>query len=120
MKFFTVIVSIFALAFASLVAAELDARAYVTVTTLETITSCAPTVTQCVKTKTSVFTPPAVTSSIFYHNSSTTLTSSYPHHNATNTTTPPIHTFTGAANAVRGSAVVPVVAGVVGVLAFAL
>ncbi|KAJ8098764.1 hypothetical protein POJ06DRAFT_239635 [Lipomyces tetrasporus] len=115
MKFFSVISTILVLVLASLVAAAVEERAYVTVTTIDTIISCAPEVTQCHHTSTSVYTPPVVTSTPIYTNSSS-FSTMMP--NATNSTTAPIATFTGAASSVSGS-VVAVALGIVGVLALA-
>ncbi|KAK9322746.1 hypothetical protein V1517DRAFT_322326 [Lipomyces orientalis] len=115
MKFFSVISTIVVLVLASLVAAAVEERAYVTITTLATITSCAPEVTQCHHTTTSVYTPPVVTSTPIYTNSST-FSTMMP--NATNSTTAPIATFTGAASSVSGS-VAAVVLAMIGVLALA-
>lgn len=47
MKYAAALFTIVVVAFAALVSAALDERAYVTVTTLETITSCGPSVTNC-------------------------------------------------------------------------
>ncbi|KAK9356668.1 hypothetical protein V1523DRAFT_401008 [Lipomyces doorenjongii] len=116
MKFFSVISAILVLALASFVAAAVEERAYVTVTTIDTVISCAPEITQCHHTTlTSVYTPPVVTSAPIYTNSSS-FTTKFP--NATNSTTAPVATFTGAASSVSGS-VLAVALGIVGVFALA-
>ncbi|KAK9464757.1 hypothetical protein V1512DRAFT_267625 [Lipomyces arxii] len=114
MKFFSVISAIFVLALASLVAAAVEKRAEVTVTTLETIISCAPEITQCHPSKTSVYKPPVVTSSAVYLNTSSWATV-YPN----KTSTASIATFTGAANAISGPTYA-VAAAVAGIFAFVL
>ncbi|KAK9448922.1 uncharacterized protein V1518DRAFT_416691 [Limtongia smithiae] len=106
MKFFAAIYAVVLLALATFVAAHLDERAYVTVTTIETITSCSSEYTQCTKTSTSVM---ALTTSTPVYTNATTTT-------IANSTSPAVATFTGAAANVKGS-VFAAAAGVAGVLA---
>ncbi|KAK9470260.1 uncharacterized protein V1510DRAFT_423574 [Dipodascopsis tothii] len=102
MRFFVATLLIVLLA--AFVSAEVDKRAVTTVTTLETITSCHSTVTNC----------PA--RSTYYAN-----TTSTPYYaNATNTTTPPIATATAGASSIQGSFVASALVGVVGILFFAM
>ncbi|KAK9456605.1 hypothetical protein V1511DRAFT_494792 [Dipodascopsis uninucleata] len=94
-------------------AVALEQRDYVTVTTLETITSCSTEVTQCHHHTTS---SAAVTSSTPIYYSNTTV----PSYNATNTTTPPVATFTGGAYSLQGSVAGVAAAGIVGAIVLAL
>ncbi|KAK9379450.1 uncharacterized protein V2V93DRAFT_381924 [Kockiozyma suomiensis] len=98
MKYAAALFTIVVVAFAALVSAALDERAYVTVTTLETITSCGPSVTNC----------PAKSTSVPYSNNTIP---------TVNTSTPAVSTFTGGANQQTGVAAAAM-AGVLGLVAY--
>ncbi|KAK7207731.1 hypothetical protein BZA70DRAFT_272079 [Myxozyma melibiosi] len=101
MKFAAALFTIVVLAFAAIVSAALDERAYVTVTTLETITSCGPTVTNCPASSTA-------SSAIPYSNTSIAVV---------NSSTPAVSTFTGGANQQTGVAAAAM-AGFLGLVAY--
>ncbi|KAK9237377.1 hypothetical protein V1525DRAFT_360876 [Lipomyces kononenkoae] len=117
MKFFSVFSAIFVLALASFVAASIEQRDVdvVTLTTVDTVISCAPEVTQCHHTTLSA---PVVTSTSAgpKYTNATTFSTIKP--NATNTTTTARPTFTGGASSISGS-LVAVALGIVGVFAMA-
>ncbi|KAK9366626.1 hypothetical protein V1509DRAFT_582650, partial [Lipomyces kononenkoae] len=116
MKFFSVISAILVLALASFVAASIEARSVdvVTLTTVDTVISCAPEITQCHHT---TLTAPVVTSiPAPKYTNATTFSTFKP--NATNSTSAPRPTFTGAASSISGS-VVAVALGIAGVFALA-